>query len=468
MKKQKIVFGVVLGAVILLLIPVALIISGVMTLPLNPRTPVALVTNPVGLRIEGFKQIDDYFSDTVSHDTDIFNFSDKITVAEGAVYTLSWQDTDTVIANNTIDLSEGDNLFYIGVSNGDKSALYNVCIRRRPLYSVTFNTRGGSDLAPVYVEEGTHLNIETPLLMGHDFSCWLLGNEVFDINQGVFNDLLLVAQWTPKIYNITYVTEIGTLSVQETTVTYNSLFVPDIPLENDLFEFYGWYTQDGEPITEQVWKFTEDAVLTAKWTSKAFVVQDGVITSLTELGSTLTEIVVPTENGNEKIVGIADNVFAYNLQLTKITLPSLTRIGNYAFFGCNNLTDISCDVVDSVGREAFAKTAWLNSQSDGCVLLGSCLILYKGDFDGVVTLPDNVLSVADYAFDNKSISGVVFNDSLLRVGKHAFEDCKALFSVAVNESLALIDDFAFFGCGELQYPTLPPTTIVGYNAFPLT
>lgn len=70
-------------------------------------------------------------------------------------------------------------------------------------------------------------------------------------------------------------------------------------------------------MNETIWKLTEDVTLTAKWKSKALIVEEGVVTGLTDLGRTLDEIVVPAENGTEAVRAIGDKVFAYNTLLKK-------------------------------------------------------------------------------------------------------------------------------------------------------
>lgn len=465
MKKQKLIFGISLGAVALLLIPVALILAGIITLPGN-RLNVSKVTDPVGLYLEGFTQEGNAFSLKVGNSTEIFDFTPVIAVADGAEYAISGSTEETVMQNGVASLSAGDNTFYIGVRNGEEQAVYDVCIRRLPIYTVSFNTRGGSELPPIEAEEGCAFTPEIPELIGHDFSCWLIGNEIFDASQGVFDNVTLTAQWIPKVYKITYVTEIGQLIVSETTVTYNSLFIPDLPPENEYYEFCGWYYGE-EPMNETIWKLTEDVTLTAKWKSKALIVEEGVVTGLTDLGRTLDEIVVPAENGTEAVRAIGDKVFAYNTLLKKITLPSLERIGEQAFFGCGNLGEVVCEgQLLGAGREAFAKTAWLESQPDGGVYLGNCLLVLKGDDPGVFTVREGTLAIADYAFDGKSITGAVFDPELLYVGAHAFEDCSFLFSVSVNDALLYIGDFAFYGCDSLIPPSLLPTVSLGKNVFP--
>lgn len=96
MKKQKLIFGISLGAVALLLIPVALILAGIITLPGN-RLNVSKVTDPVGLYLEGFTQEGNAFSLKVGNSTEIFDFTPVIAVADGAEYAISGSTEETVM-----------------------------------------------------------------------------------------------------------------------------------------------------------------------------------------------------------------------------------------------------------------------------------------------------------------------------------------------------------------------------------
>ncbi len=111
--------------------------------------------------------------------------------------------------------------------------------------------------------------------------------------------------------------------------------------------------------------------------------------------------------------------------LKNATIPSdgsVTKIGDYAFYGHTDLTSITIpDSVTSIGDYAFR----------GCTSLTS------------VTIPNSVTSIGACAFaDCTSVNNVTIPDSVTTIGKYAFGGCTSLTSAtipnSVFESAALI------------------------------
>ena len=71
-----------------------------------------------------------------------------------------------------------------------------------------------------------------------------------------------------------------------------------------------------------------------------------------------------------KILGdnsASSDVFAYARNLTHIDMPSVTSIGNKAFYGATNLSSVNMPNVSSIGREAFygaSKLTYVNMPDD--------------------------------------------------------------------------------------------------------
>ena len=103
-----------------------------------------------------------------------FSFANDITVTNNAPWVVS---TDSygiqAVASKIVPLKEGKNTFYIHVTNPDQTvSTYTVSIYRNRLYTVLFNTNGGTDVSTQYVEEG-YLALEpTTTRDGYTFSSW--------------------------------------------------------------------------------------------------------------------------------------------------------------------------------------------------------------------------------------------------------------------------------------------------------
>ena len=108
---------------------------------------------------------------------------------------------------------------------------------------------------------------------------------------------------------------------------------------------------------------------------------------------------------------------------TIIIKSGVTSIGNYAFYHCNNLTD--------------------------------------------VTIPTSVESIGQYSFSNcLSLIRLKLPVSLRKIDKFAFSSCVSLTELALPAMVTSIDRWAFQGCTSLANVTLPAgATKIGVDAF---
>ena len=115
--------------------------------------------------------------------------------------------------------------------------------------------------------------------------------------------------------------------------------------------------------------------------------------------------------------GVAGTI--QNIQLSE----NITSIGNYAFFGCKNVTGI--------------------------------------------TIPDSVTEIGECAFAQcKSLRHIDFGTGVQLLGEGAFLECESLLELSFPESLTEIGEKAFFRCFSLQTVTVPDTVAaIGTSAF---
>jgi len=186
--------------------------------------------------------------------------------------------------------------------------------------------------------------------------------------------------------------------------------------------------------------------------------------------------------GNDSVVIISDQVkvideyaFYNKTKLSNVIFPdSLTSIKDYAFYDCVLLSSVSVpNDVNAIGTYAFrgADTLYYGGNVTGSPwgarrhIKG---VVYDGDFvysdkqktildaylgnDSVVTIPDQVKVVDEYAFYNKTkLSNVIFPDSLTAIKDYAFDNCVLLSSVSVPNDVNAIGTYAFRGTDTLFY-----------------
>lgn len=124
-----------------------------------------------------------------------------------------------------------------------------------------------------------------------------------------------------------------------------------------------------------------------------------------------------------------------NTKYTKIEFPaSLEEIGTGAFKSCYELTsiDLSGTKVTTVGAYAFSQ----------CRKVGS------------LKLPETLVEIKEFAFENIAIKSVVFPDALTTLENNAFASCTRLETVTIGKGLETINGNAFAGCSKLKFITV--------------
>ncbi|MBP5349097.1 MAG: InlB B-repeat-containing protein, partial [Clostridia bacterium] len=211
---------------------------------------------------EGFILEGTSLSLTVPNATESLSFSERITVSDGARWQVfSDPQGQNVIRTKTVVLEPGDNPFYLLVVSGDGKniALYTVTIRRKPIYTVAFDTDGGTAIAPITVEEDATPSAPTavPARTGYVFGGW--DN---DFSAPVTGDLTVKASWTVIDYAITYNLNGGT-NAQTNPVTYTVEDAVALAEPTRLgYSFAGW--SDNGAIAAGS---TGEKAFTASWTA---------------------------------------------------------------------------------------------------------------------------------------------------------------------------------------------------------
>ena len=145
--------------------------------------------------------------------------------------------------------------------------------------------------------------------------------------------------------------------------------------------------------------------------------------------------------------------FQYLEELREVILKgSFTRIGNSAFYDCNNLTSIVIPAgVTSIGESAFASCGSLAS----IVIPTSVTSIGEDAFYGCsslasITIPDSVTSIGEYAFQNcSSLASITIPTGVTSIGNYAFQNCSSLASITIPTGVTSIGNGAFDNCDNL-------------------
>lgn len=224
-----------------------------------------------------------------------------------------------------------------------------------------------------------------------------------------------------------------------------------------------------------------------------------------------TELKVPREYEGLPVVEIAGSAFENNASLISIKIPNtIERIGNEAFRGCLNLTNVEFQEnskLQRMGRYAFWGCEKITDivlpksmggvgfgAFAGCESLTSMTVPFVGESDGFdaenhfgyifgasgySNQKDNIPKalktvcivggnrIDDYAFYGcLSIESVVLPDSIEKIGAHAFSNCTQLKRVVLGKHIEMMGEFAFEACQNLQGIVIPSSVeTIGCGVF---
>ena len=164
---------------------------------------------------------------------------------------------------------------------------------------------------------------------------------------------------------------------------------------------------------------------------------------------------------------IGDYMFHQCRALKSIKIPStVTKIGSYAFVGCNLTKFIIPSKVTEIGNCAFDGCRGLTS----LVISSSVTKIGGGAFAGCsgltsLVIPSNVTEIGSCAFENCSgLTSLIIPSNVTEIGYHAFENCSGLISLVISSGV--IDGSAFENCSGLTSLIMSSgVTMIGGSAF---
>ena len=426
-----------------------------------------------------------------------FSFANSINVADGASYKIYTDITcreEYCIPSYAVNnLEIGNNTYYFLVTNTNViPQVYEVIVRRRPMYEVTFETNGGTEVQSQTVEEDSLLTKPaTTTKIGYTFDCW-----DYNFNTPITSNKTITANWK-AIFTISENTITG---LTEHGKTLLEIIIPS--------------TIDGKPITsigssafdncDFISIEIPDTI--ARVGDRAFrgctslekVYYTGTIDEWVQIEFVFATIIHTYSNP----LSYAEELYINNKLVTEINITSVTEISSGAFYDYNKLTSVTigngvtsigdcaflgCDLLTIYCETTSLPNTWnLYWNYSGCPVVWDCNnndvatdgYIYTvidgiryGIKDGVATvvkqprnitsanIPStvtykgityNVTSIGNWAFSNcDSLTSIIIPNSVTSIGNWAFSNCDSLTSIIIPNSVTSIGNYAFNNCSWL-------------------
>ncbi len=212
----------------------------------------------------------------------------------------------------------------------------------------------------------------------------------------------------------------------------------------------------------------------------------------------LTSITIPN-----RVTSIDLFAFSGCNGLTTIDIPASVTTIEYAFYDCNNLTNITINTDKvtttfnnnwgtwfpadnlsvtfnaNIGNNAFRFNNANNTKlanvtiAEGVTSIGECAFQYCTGLTAVI-IPASVTSIGDYAFNNCNNPDfsvtIAVNSQLETIGNNAFSNCSGLNrSLTIPASVMSIGDYAFNNCNNIDFNVTfaanSQLEAIGNNAF---
>lgn len=218
-------------------------------------------------------------------------------------------------------------------------------------YTISFNTDGGSDIAPVTQDYNTEVTVnEIPVKKGYTFIGW--DNDIPEYMPA--GNMVLTAKWSKDVYNITYNLDGGTAGNPDTYEVDSPVITLERPKRSG-YTFLGWSgtgidgTQMDPVITTGS---TGDKEFTANWKENSYTIQfipygDGTTGSMDDMNLKYTDRVSISANKFKRIgytfagwslKAGADKVYNDSEVISGLAEGDNERLTMYPVWTANNYT----------------------------------------------------------------------------------------------------------------------------------
>ncbi len=419
----------------------------------------------------------------VSNATTTFSFLKEIEEQGNATYQVYKEITcETLFASKSISLNVGDNTVYILQTAGKNLKLYTVTVRRRPMYTVSFDADGGTAVQSQQVEEDSFATKPTTRRAGYAFTRW-----TYDFTKAITKDTEIKAVW----------------SVNTDTKYKTEYYLQN--LENDKYTLHETSNLQGTTDTTANAEIKKFAHFT--FNANISKIQDNINGS----GSLVLKVYYTRDKYNVTFDGNGGTLESGEIsQILKYegaaVAPVFTRTG-YTFIGWDKTIpesvyeDITVTAqwkanrytltliygngqpTESIAKDCDAKLEIPDPERAGYDFIGWDISIPKTMpaenitrtakwSDAIFKLSgsgETITGLSDYGkkkYTKIVIPAEIEGVKITSIGKEAFYGCSGLRSVTIGNGVTSIGEQAFYGCSGLTSITIPDSvTFIEKEAF---
>ena len=378
-----------------------------------------ITVKPLGLELQSSVFNIDKSSKTgylkVANAVTDYDFSDKFTVANGAKFDVCTdKQCNNKIASKRTNLVAGDNVFYIFVTNGNDVASYTLTLRRRPIYTVTFNATGGTAVNSQSIEEDAIIPEPVTTRAGYTFIGWS-----YDFTQPIIKDTKITAAWTANT-NTAYKVEYYLENLEDNNYTLietkNLQGTTDTTVTAEIKTYDHFTFNEMKSISSGNVSCDGSLVLKVYYTRNTYTLSNAN-TSYGTITNAATK-----KYGNDKIDSVATEYPGCEFLGWYNGEELLSTAKEYSFTVENNVT-AKFKVKAEMSNFNF------NSSVDTCNITG-----LKDKTVSEIIIPNYVTSIGSYVFEGCSgLTSVTIGNSVTSIGSQAFSGCYKLVEV-INKS----------------------------------
>ena len=337
-------------------------------------------------------------------------------------------------------------------------------------YTVTLNADNGSGMTTQQVSYGGKaIKPANPSKVGCEFAYWFITNpdDQWDFNTSITGNITLIAKWN-YLQQLTAVEEIGPyLAGLPGGATAANPVGLSLMIDLGITASPGSGWRNLLEAVAAAGKYVDIDLSACTMTGAAFDFDESISTGKDRI----TSIILP-----DMATSIPDGSFGldhiYTLyELRSFSGKGLTYIGDYAFFYCTSLVQITLpEGLTSVGAAFYGCTSLVQvTLPEGLTSIGDSAFAFCTSLVQI-TIPRGLTSIGDTAFFRcTSLVQIIFPDGLTSIGSIgglAFYECTSLVQITLPEGLTSIGRCAFMYCTSLVQITLPASLIaIDYWAF---